>query len=163
MVSQPVLDQIVVEAPAGRQPAVLVELQGAVRRTGRRPVDQHIARPSVKGLNRSIRSRRRQKGDVADTADILNRPTSSQTCRGPQKKSVKDRYERGALSPSSHIGYAKIGNGCDSGPLRDDRRLSNLERRLDRTALLNFMPHGLPVRTDQIDLSIAQATNVDYA
>ena len=70
---------------------------------------------------------------------------------------MDSRGERRPLAPGCHVTCTKVRYGRNAGPLRNDRRFSDLERRPNgsNSGIFNAMRqmmHGLPVGSYKIDV-----------
>src|SRR6476661_6807268 len=91
--------------PPQRHPSVRIVLLRAPRDTSCQCVQDHVTRPAIEGDDVFQLSARGKKGDIGDSAQVLD--GSSLLAAGEQNV-VRERYKRRSLSVEGHIRGAKI-------------------------------------------------------
>ena len=113
-------------------------------KSSRDRVDHRNTRPGVERADALDLAARRQHSHVANSADVLER---SPVVAGEQHR-VGDGNEWRALSARGDVAHAKVAHDVDARSLGDDRRFTELPRRMRR-----LMPDRLTVRADRDDLA----------
>ena len=141
-----------VNASAPRQPAAVVVVPLAVRYALGHAVDHHVARAGVEGEHVADLRPGRHPRHVGDAADVLDRAAPA---RMAEEQVVGVRDQRRALAAGGDVARAEVRHGRDAGPLGDDGRLADLERRArvppPGPSGLRKMADRLPVRADQVN------------
>ena len=132
------------ETLAARRPAAIaVKGLPPVSQRRHQRIHHHVARPGIERDHVVQLCPRRQKRQVADAADVLH------DARPPvvgEQRPIRIRHQRRALPSRRHVAHAEIRHGRDARPLRDDRRLADLQGR--RRPRIRQMMDRLPVRAD---------------
>src|SRR4030067_2513618 len=134
---------------------VSVFIKGAlmVVDTLRHSVNNHVAGTRVEGNDVINGAVLRYKGDVCNTADVLQRapflPASEQN-------KIRIRDEGGALPASRHVPRTKISHGHNARLLGNHGRLADLKRRSCTTRIcgclgIRQMINRLPMRADEVN------------
>ena len=91
----------------------------------RHAVDHRDAGPGVERADALDLAARRNDGDVADAADVLER---APVRRRRKQHRVGDRHERRALPSRRDVAHAKVAHDVDARALGDDRRFARSAR-----------------------------------
>ena len=110
---------------------------------GHQRIYHHVSRPGIERDHVVQLCAERQKRQVPNAADVLN--DARPRIIGKQHP-ICVRHQWGPLPSGCHVTHAEIGHRCDTGPLRDNRRLADLQGR--GRPRIRQMVNGLPVRAD---------------
>jgi hypothetical protein len=102
--------------------AIISQFAAAQNSGGR--VHDHVARAGVEGHYLVEARARREEGEVANAADVLQ---NSRAHGIGLHRPVHVGHERSALPARRHVAHAKISNGQNAGALGDHRRFTDLQ------------------------------------
>lgn len=105
------------------QCSVAVKVERSLRVVADRGIDKHITRASIKGVGPGWTLTRREKGYVADAADVLQ---GKCLLRVAKEQGIEERGQGRSLPASGNIGHAHVGHDAYPQALRDHRRLAGL-------------------------------------
>ncbi|MPM73165.1 hypothetical protein SDC9_120141 [bioreactor metagenome] len=119
---------------------------------GDHAVHQHVTRPGVKGNGVAHRTVRRQKGDVADAADVLQRDVLRFAA---VDQILGIRHQRCPLPTGGNVPHAEVGHHDRVQLFADRRHIADLQCGGHRPAKVllcqRLVVHRLPMAADQID------------
>jgi len=145
-------EQTRLDAAGSGDPSVEIGSQRTAGQARHEAVDQDIAGTGVESPHSIKTTAFRQKGEVGDSTEVQDDPVQS---RVSKQEGMQIGSEWSPLAASGQISGTEVCHGRYAGPLGDDRRLADLQRRANRHTVRSLaigkVGDRLPVGADKGD------------